>query len=84
MDEGEARKRRSVAHIQKVIEYMKIHGGNTPPDTYGPIGKKLYAIRHAFRNQKLIDKNKTPKTSYRLPREIARLYLIGDGVGGYG
>jgi len=38
----------------------------------------------SLKNQKLIDDNKTPTTQYRIPEDIARLYLVGDpeGVGG--
>jgi len=61
----EERKQSYLNHMKKVLEYMASHGGKTPPDTYGQIGRKLYAVRHSLRNQKLIDENKTPTTQYR-------------------
>jgi len=64
---AEERKQSYLNHMKKVLEYMEIHDGKTPPDTYGQIGRKLYAVRHSLKNQKLIDDNKTPATQYRIP-----------------
>ena len=71
-------------HLKKVIEHMKNNNGNTPPESIGPVGIKLSAIRKGFHNQKIIDRNLSPKSRDMLPKEIARLYLIGDpkGAGG--
>ena len=84
LDKGEERKQKYKAHIKKVLDYLESHDGKTPPDTSGPVGRKLYVVRHALRNQKLIDSGIAPNTGYRLPKDIARWYLVGDpeGVGG--
>ena len=84
LDKAEERKQKYMAHIKKVLEYMESHDGKTPSDASGPVGRKLYIVRHALRNQKLIDINMTPSTPNRLPKEIAKMYLIGDpdGIGG--
>jgi len=80
---AEERKQSYLNHMKKVLEYMASHNGKTPPDTFGPLGRKLYAVRHALKNQMLMDDNKPPMTARRIPEDIAKLYLIGDpeGVG---
>ena len=65
-------------HLEKVIEHMENNNGNTPPESIGPVGIKLSAIRKGFHNQKMIGRNLSPKSRDMLPKEIARLYLIGD------